>query len=239
MLRHSVVSDSLRPRGLWPTRLHCPWNSPLHSHWSGAPLPSRGSSRPRDQSSRLLCLLHWPVDSLPLLPSGVAGLKYKDQVHSSGAIYFQVFHGTFPKLACIRLYKHPKAKIICWSSSKIQNLYYLLLSCKVTSDSCNPMNCSMSGFPVLHYLPEFVPIHVHWVSDAIQPFHPWSPPSPPALNVSQHQGLFQWVGLCIRWPKYWSFSFSTSPSSEYSALISFRMDWFDLLAVQGTLKSLL
>ena len=65
-------------------------------------------------------------------------------------------------------------------------------------------------------------------------------PSPPTFNLSQHQGLFQWpFGLCIRWPKYWSFSFSISPPNEYSALISFRIDWLDLLAVQGTLKRLL
>ena len=74
---------------------------------------------------------------------------------------------------------------------------------------------------------------------AIQPSHPLLSPSPPAFNLSQHQDLFQGVSLRIRWPKYWSFSLSISPSNEYSGLISFRMDWFDLLAVQGTLKSLL
>ena len=99
------------------------------------------------------------------------------------------------------------------------------------------MDCSTPGFPVLHYLPEFAQTHVHWVDDAIQPSHPLSPPSPPALNLSQHQGLFQWVGSCIRWLKYWSFSIN--PFSEYSGLIFFRIDWFDLLAVQGTLKSFL
>ena len=79
--------------------------------------------------------------------------------------------------------------------------------------------------------------HVHWVDDAIQASHPLLSPSSPALTLSQHQGIFQ-SALCIRWPKYWSFSFSISPSNEYSELISFRIDWFDL-AVQGTLKSLL
>ena len=97
------------------------------------------------------------------------------------------------------------------------------------------MNHSMPGLPVHHQLPEFTQTHVHWVGDAIQPSHPLSSPSPPALNLSQHQGLFQWV----RWPKYWSFSFSISPSNEHSGMISFRMDWVDFLAVQGTLKSLL
>ena len=104
---------------------------------------------------------------------------------------------------------------------------------------CNPMDCSTPGFPVLYCLPEFAQTHVHWVGDAIQPSHLLLPSSPSAFSVSQHQGLFQWVGSCIRWPKYWRFSFSISPSSGYSGLISFRMDWLDLLAVRGTLKSLL
>jgi len=105
---------------------------------------------------------------------------------------------------------------------------------------CDPMDCSMPGFPVLYYLLEFAQTHVHWVSDAIQSSHPLSSPSPPAFNLSQHQGLFQWISSShFRWPKYWSFSFSISTSNEYSGLISFRIDWFDLLAVQQTLKSLL
>ena len=99
------------------------------------------------------------------------------------------------------------------------------------------MNCSMPGFSVHHQLPEFTQTHVHWVGDAIQPAHPLSSPSPPALILSQHQGLFQWVSSSQMWPKYWSFSFS--PSNEYSGLIFFRMDCLDLLAVQGTPKSLL
>ena len=101
------------------------------------------------------------------------------------------------------------------------------------------MNCSTPGLPVHHQLPESTQTHVHWVGDATQPSHPLSSPSPPALNLSQHQGLFKWSDLCIRWPKYWSFSFSISPSNEQPGLISFRMDWLDLLAVQGTLKGLL
>jgi len=88
-----------------------------------------------------------------------------------------------------------------------------------------------------HQLREFTQTHVHWVGDVIQPSHPLSSPSPPAFNLSQHQGLFQWVVLHIRWPKYRSFSFNISPSNEYPGLISFRMDWLELLAVQGTLKS--
>ena len=102
---------------------------------------------------------------------------------------------------------------------------------------CNPINCSMPGFPVLHHLIEFVLTHVHWVGDAIQPSHPLSYPSPPDLNFPSIRVFSNESALCIRWPKYWSFSFSIIPSNEYSGLISFRMDWFDLLAVQGTLKS--
>ena len=137
------------------------------------------------------------------------------------------------------------------------------------------MNCCTPGFPVLHYLPELAQTHVHWVNDAIQPFHPLPSPSLPAFNLSQHRGFsksalhIKWpkyqsfrfsisasseyselisLGLMdlisnesvlhIRWPKYWSFSFSISPSNEYSGLISFRIGWLDLLAVQGTLKTL-
>ena len=105
---------------------------------------------------------------------------------------------------------------------------------------CDPMDCSMLGLPVHHQLPEFTQIHVHWVGDAIQPSHPLSSPSSPAFHLSQYQGLFQWVSSSYQVAKVnWSFGFSISPSNEYSGLISFRMDGWDLLAVQGTLKSLL
>ena len=83
-----------------------------------------------------------------------------------------------------------------------------------------------------HQLLELAQIHIQQVSDAIQPSHPLSSPSPPAFNLSQHQGLSSESVLHIRWPKYWSFSFSISPSNDYSKLISFRMNWLDLLAVQ-------
>ena len=107
------------------------------------------------------------------------------------------------------------------------------------SNSLQLHHCSTSGFPVHHQLLEFTQSHVHRVSDAIQPSHPLSSLSPPAFNLSQHQGLFHESVLCIRWPKYWSFSFNISPSNEHSGLISFKMDWLDLLAVQGTLKNIL
>ena len=95
---------------------------------------------------------------------------------------------------------------------------------------CNPMVCSMPGFPVHHQLLELAQTHVHLVGDAIQPSHPLSSSSSPAFNLSQHQGLFHWVSSFITWPKHWSFSPSISLSNEYSGLISFRIDWFDLFA---------
>ena len=104
---------------------------------------------------------------------------------------------------------------------------------------CDPMDCSIPGFPVLHHFPEPAQTHVHRVSDATQPSCPLSSPSSPVFYLSQHQGLVSELALHSRWPKYWCFSFSISHSNEYSGLISFSIDWFDLLAVQGTLKSLL
>ena len=99
------------------------------------------------------------------------------------------------------------------------------------------MNCSIPGFPVLHHFPELAQTHVHSVSDAIQPSRPLPLLSPPAFNLFQHRVFSIDLALHIRWPKYWSFSFSINPSNEYSGLISFRMDWCDLLAVKGTLES--
>ena len=104
---------------------------------------------------------------------------------------------------------------------------------------CDPMDYSTPGFPVHHQLPELTQTHVHRVSDAIQPSYPLSSSSPPALNLPSIRVFSKESVLHIRWPKYWSFSFSISSSSEYSGLISFRMDWLDLFAVQGTLKNLL
>ena len=104
---------------------------------------------------------------------------------------------------------------------------------------CDPMNSNTPGLPVHHHLLEFTQTHVHWVRDAIQPSHPLSSPSPPAPNPSQHQTLFQWVNSSHEVAKVLATSFSIIPSKEIPGLISFRMDWLDLLAAQGTLKSLL
>ena len=101
------------------------------------------------------------------------------------------------------------------------------------------MNCSTPGLPIHHQLPEFTQTDIHRVGDAIQPSHPLPSSFPPAPSPSQHQSLFNESALRMRWPKYWSFSLSIIPSNEEPGLISFRMDWLDLLAVQGTLKCLL
>ena len=98
------------------------------------------------------------------------------------------------------------------------------------------MDHSMPCFLVLLYLLECAQTHIHWVRDAIQPSHPLSPSSAFAFNLSQHQGLYSDLALHIRWPNDWGFSFSISPSKEYSGLVSFGVDWFDLLVVHGTLK---
>ena len=115
------------------------------------------------------------------------------------------------------------------------------MSCSVQSLSrvrlfATPMNRCMPGLPVHHHLPEFTQTHVHRVGDAIQPSHALSSPSSLVPNPSHHQGLSSESTLYMRWPKYWGFSFSISTSNEHPGLI-FRMDWLDLLAVQGTLKS--
>ena len=92
---------------------------------------------------------------------------------------------------------------------------------------CEPMDCSTPDVPVHCQLPELTQTHVHQLDDAVQPSHPLSFPSPLVFNLSQHQIFSDESVLRIRWPKYWSFSFSISPSNEYSGLISFRIDWFD------------
>ena len=112
-------------------------------------------------------------------------------------------------------------------------------SCSVVSNSLQPRECSTPGLSIHHQLQEFTQTHIHRVNDAIQSSHPLSSPSPPAPNSSQHQSLSNESTLRMRWPKYWSFSFSINLSNENPRLISFRMDWLDLLAVQGTFKSLL
>ena len=116
----------------------------------------------------------------------------------------------------------------------------MIFHCSITKSYltlCDPINCSTPCFPVLHYLLEFTQTHVHWVGDAVQPSHPLLPTSPLALNLSSIRVFPNESALQIGWPKDWSFSIS--PFNEYSGSISFKIDWFYLLTVHGTLKSLL
>ena len=121
------------------------------------------------------------------------------------------------------------------------NHFFCCCCCSVAQSHltfCDPIDCSTPSFLVLHHLLELAQTYVRWVSDAVQLSHPLLSSSPPAffprIRVFSNESV-----LCIRWPKYWSFSFSISPPNKYSGLMSFRTDWFALLAVQGTLKSLL
>ena len=125
--------------------------------------------------------------------------------------------------------------LVHWGLSSVQ-FSSVTQSCPTLGD---PMNCSTPGLPVHHHLPEFTQTHVRQVHDAIQPSHPQSPllflpPISPNIRVFSNEST-----LHMRWPKYWSFSFSIIPSKEIPGLISFRMDWLDVLALQGTLKSFL
>ena len=104
---------------------------------------------------------------------------------------------------------------------------------------CDSMDCSVPGLPVHHQLLESTQTHVHWVGDVIQPSHLLLSPSPPTFNLSQHQGLFKWVNYLYQVVKVLEFQLQHQSFNEHWRLISFRMDWLDLLAIQGTLKSLL
>ena len=118
----------------------------------------------------------------------------------------------------------------------------LCCCCSVTQSCptlCDPMECSTPGLPVPHHLLKFAQFHVHCIGDAIQPFHPLMPSSPSPSIFSSIRDFSNESALCIRWPKYGKFSFSISPSNEYSGLISLKINWFDVLAVQRTLRSLL
>ena len=121
---------------------------------------------------------------------------------------------------------------------KLKHLW-VQFSHSVMSDSLRPHDRSTPGLPVHHQLPEFTQTHVHWVGDAIQPSHPLWSPSPPAFDPSQHQGLFKWVSSSHQVVKILEFQLQHQSFQEHPGLITFRMDWLDLLAVQGTLKSLL
>ena len=141
-----------------------------------------------------------------------------------------------PRMSCSRSVTSP-----LWLSRSLRSFSLSVqFSHSVVSDSLWPLGLQHTRPPCPSPTPRACSTHVRLVSDDIQPSHPLSSPSSPVFNLSQHQDFFQMSQFfAIRWPKYWSFSFSISASNEYSGLISFRIDWFDLLAVQRTPKSLL
>ena len=160
--------------------------------------------------------------------------------------YYRFFLESFKNYICLVTCIHFKLyydKV--FSSISLMLLYFfiiLLPCCSAPKSSlilCDPMNCSTPGFPVLHYLPQFAQIHVHWINNAIWPSHPLPHTFPFAFNFPRIRVFSNESALPIRWPKHWSFNFNISPSSEYSGFISSRIDWFDRLVVQVTLKSLL
>ena len=125
-----------------------------------------------------------------------------------------------------------------WSGLPGQLVQFSLIA-QLCLTLCDPMDCSTPGFPVHYQLPELAQTHVYRVGDAIQPSHPLSSPSPPAFNLSQHQGLFKWLSSSHQVAEGLKFQLPRQSFNEYSGLISFRMDWLDLLVVQQTLESLL
>ena len=129
-------------------------------------------------------------------------------------------------------------KVTFWGSSWTWIGRHCCSVAKSRLTLCDPVDCSTSDFPVLYHLPEFAQTPVHWVSDTIQPWHPLSPPSPLPSIFPSIRAFSSESALHIKWPEYWSFNLSISPSNLYSGLRSFRIDWFDFLAVQRTLKSL-
>ena len=144
------------------------------------------------------------------------------------------FREWFCKNSCFSFYNSPHLFFEWRRNGREDNCCSVTKSCPTLYD---PMDCSTLGFPVLNYLLEFAQIYVHWVGDAIQQSHPLLFPSPPTLILSPIRVFSNELAIPIRWPKYWNFSIN--PSNEYSGLISFKIDWFDLLGVQRTLKSLL
>ena len=184
------------------------------------------SGRQSSEDSALASVL--PINIQDWFPFRLIGLI----LHSKGLS--RVFSNTTAQ-------KHQffRVQLYLWSNSHIHTSVQFSSVAQSCLKLCDPTDRSTPGLPVHHQLTELTQTYVHWVSDAIQPSHPLLSPSPPALNFSSIRVFSNESALCIRWPKYWSFSFSISPSNEHPGLIYFRMDWLDLLAVQGTLKSLL
>ena len=155
-----------------------------------------------------------------------------EQLCTTGTCFFNSAHNVRETLSAVDSTETP-ACLKYWDFYSLKLLHGKKRSGKHTHTLCNPMDCSMPGFLVLHQLLEFAQTHVNCVSDDISSVNPF-------LSCLQSFRMFSnELAPCIKWPKYWSFSFSISPTNEYSGLISIEIHWFDLLSVQGTLKSLL
>ena len=175
MLSNSVIPDCLWPYALQPARLICPWDSPGKNTGVGCQDLLQGIFLTQGSNPCLVHLLHWQMSSLPLVPPEKPNVNTWI-LKSEGRNISQI-EKTVEETGDIQ------------SLSSVQ-FSPVTQSC---STLCEPTNHSMPGLPVLHQLLEFIQTHVHWVNDAIQPSHPLLSPSPPVLNLSQHQGLFKWV----------------------------------------------
>ena len=169
----------------------------------------------------------------PLLTNILSRVKRKKYFSINLTFLMSTLACIYSRLAELLSKIGSRNKLISWYSVRM-NTHTICCFCSVTKlclTVCNPMDCSMPGFPVLHHLPEFAQTHVHWLGDAFQPSHPLSPSSPPASIFPSIRVFSSESALRIRWPKYWSFSFNISPSNEYSGLISFISSSFTAFTV--------
>ena len=226
------MSNFLQPYGLLPTRLLCPWDSVGKNTGLLQGMFLTQGSNPTLPAPALqadsLPPKHLCISSHSCFPGELLSVLHVTLPIQGicGNSYFKNCYWSVVDLQCVLVSRRTAKWIIFCCCSVAQSWLTL----------CNPMDCSTPGFPVLHRLLEFTHTYVHWVGDAIQPSHLCLslllPSIFPSIKVISNE-----LALGTKCPKYWSFSIS--PSNEYSGLISFRMDWFDLPAVQGTLKSLL
>ena len=226
LLSRSVVSDSVQPHKLQPARFLCPWDSPGRNTGEDCCSLLQGIFPTQGLNLGLL-YCRWILYHLSHLGSPwkaewaasfLQGMSLTPELNQSllhcRQILYQLYQGS------------PCTEYFCCCCCSVTHLCLTL---------CKPMDYSVPGFPIHPHLLEFVQTHLHWVGDTINHLifcHPllFLPLIFPSIRVFSNE-----LALCIRWSKYWSFSFSISPSNKYSGLISFRFDWFDLLAVQGTL----